>query len=100
PAPVLVCPLGRAAQAALSDWDGLTPATFVGLGNYVDVVTDPRLREAFWHALVLIFFFAVLPVAIGLVLSAVLVRGRVRGLPFFRTVVFLPQVVADRKSVV
>src|SRR5699024_2740070 len=37
---------------------------------------------------------AVLPLGIGLVLAAVLVRGQVRGLPFFRTVVFLPQVIA------
>lgn len=90
----LLYPLGRAAQISLYDWDGLTLATFVGLDNYVDVVTDPRLREAFWHALVLIFFFAVLPLAIGLVLAAVLVRAQVRGLAFFRTVVFLPQVIA------
>lgn len=90
----LLYPLGRAAQISLYDWDGLTLASFVGVDNYVSVVTDPQLREAFWHALVLIFFFAVLPLAIGLVLAAVLVRGKVRGLPFFRTVVFLPQVIA------
>ncbi|QDB79677.1 sugar ABC transporter permease [Georgenia wutianyii] len=90
----LLYPLGRSVQISLYDWDGLSLATFVGLENYVDVVADPKLREAFWHALVLIFFFAVLPVCIGLVLAAVLVRARVRGLAFFRTVVFLPQVIA------
>lgn len=90
----LLYPLGRAVQISLYDWDGLTLATFVGLDNYVDVVTDPQLREAFWHALVLIFFFAILPLAIGLVLAALLVRAQVRGLAFFRTVVFLPQVIA------
>ena len=90
----LLYPLGRAAQISLYDWDGLSLATFVGFDNYVDVFADPRLRGAFWHALVLIFFFAVLPLMIGLVLSAILVRAQVRGLAFFRTVVFLPQVIA------
>jgi raffinose/stachyose/melibiose transport system permease protein len=90
----LLYPLGRAVHLSLFDWDGLTLATFVGLGNYVDVVTDDRLRAAFGHALVLVVFFAVLPTAIGLVLAAVLNRAKVRGLAFFRTVVFLPQVVA------
>ena len=87
-------PLGRAVHLSLFDWDGLTLATFVGLANYAEVGTDPQLRAAFGHSLVLIVFFALLPTAIGLALAAVLTRARVRGLPFFRTVVFLPQVVA------
>jgi raffinose/stachyose/melibiose transport system permease protein len=87
-------PLGRAVHLSLFDWDGLTLATFVGLGNYVEVLTDADLRAAFGHTLVLIVFFALLPTAIGLVLAALLTRARLRGLPFFRTVVFLPQVVA------
>jgi len=90
----LLYPLGRAVQISLYDWDGLSLATFVGAANYVDVATDPKLRAAFGHALVLIFYFAVLPLGIGLVLAALLTRARVRGLGFFRTVVFLPQVVA------
>ena len=91
----LLFPLGRAAQYSLYEWDGLTPgSTFVGLQNYVTVLADPRLREAFGHALVLIFFYAVLPLAIGLVLAPVLTRANVRGLGFFRVVVFLPQVIA------
>ncbi|MGC4154683.1 MAG: sugar ABC transporter permease [Propionicimonas sp.] len=91
----LLFPLGRAAQYSLYEWDGLTPgSTFVGLQNYVTVLADPRLREAFGHALVLIFFYAVLPLAIGLVLAPVLTRANVRGLGFFRVVIFLPQVIA------
>ena len=33
-------PLGRAVHLSLFDWDGLSLATFVGLANYVEVVTD------------------------------------------------------------
>lgn len=90
----LLYPLGRAVHISLFDWDGVSLATFVGLANYGEVFTDPKLREAFLHAFVLIFFFAVLPLLIGLVLSAILIRAQVRGLGFFRTVVFLPQVIA------
>jgi raffinose/stachyose/melibiose transport system permease protein len=90
----MLYPLGRAVHLSLFDWDGLRLATFVGIGNYVDVVTDERLRAAFGHALVLIVFFALLPTTIGLVLAAVLNRAKVRGLGFFRTVVFLPVVIA------
>jgi len=90
----MLVPIARAVQLSVYEWDGLTLGTFVGARNYLAVLGDPALREAFVHALVLIVFFSLLPVALGLVLAAVLHRGRVRGLPFFRTVVFLPQVVA------
>lgn len=87
-------PLLKAVYLSLWHWDGLTLATWAGLSNYADVLGDERLRGAFAHALVLMVFFAVLPLLVGLLLAAVLHRAKVRGLPFFRTVVFLPQVVA------
>ncbi|WP_350348195.1 sugar ABC transporter permease [Agromyces sp. G08B096] len=90
----LLFPLGRAAQYSLFEWDGLGASTFVGLANYAEILQDPRLREAFWHALVLVFFYAVLPLAIGLLLASLLTRAQVRGLGFFRSVIFLPQVIA------
>jgi raffinose/stachyose/melibiose transport system permease protein len=90
----VLAPFGHAFWLSLWEWDGVTPATWVGLDNYADVVSDPALRRAFGHALVLIAFYALLPVAIGLLLAGVLARVRVRGLAFFRTVIFLPQVIA------
>nr|WP_246232764.1 sugar ABC transporter permease [Nakamurella aerolata] len=43
--------------------------------------------------MVLIGFYAVIPLVVGLILAAILHRARVWGLGFFRSVVFLPQVV-------
>lgn len=90
----LLYPLLRAVQISFYDWNGLSLATWVGFDNYAAVLQDEALRASFGHALVLILFFAVLPVLVGLVLASILNRARVRGLPFFRTVVFLPQVIA------
>ncbi|MFD9942886.1 carbohydrate ABC transporter permease [Nonomuraea sp. NPDC059023] len=90
----LLYPIGRAVQLSLYDWDGLTLGTWAGLDNYAAIIADGELRDAFGHALVLMFFYAVLPLAIGLMLAAILNHAKVRGLGFFRTVVFLPQVVA------
>lgn len=90
----LLYPIGRAVHLSLFEWDGISLGTWAGLDNYAAIVADEGLRAAFGHALVLIAFFAVLPVCIGLVLAAVLNHAKVRGLGFFRTVVFLPQVVA------
>jgi raffinose/stachyose/melibiose transport system permease protein len=87
-------PLLRAGWISLFAWDGITVGEWVGLDNYGEVLSDPDLRAAFVHALVLLVFYAFLPVVIGLVLAAAMSRSRVRGLTGFRTVLFLPQVVA------
>ena len=62
-------PLIRAVWLSLYDWDGLTVGTWVGLDNYVHVLGDERLRASFGHALVLMIFFAGLPLVIGLALA-------------------------------
>lgn len=87
-------PLIRAAQFSLYEWSGFGASTFVGLDNYIGLASDPDFRAAIVNALVLIFFYAVLPLIVGLVLAAILRRGQVRGMGFFRTVIFLPQVIA------
>jgi len=43
---------------------------------------------------VLIGFYAVIPVIIGLLLTAALTRTKIRGFRFFRTTLFLPQLIA------
>ncbi len=90
----VLAPLGHALWISLFKWDGLTLGTWVGLDNYGDVVSDPALRDAFVHALVLLIFYAVLPLVVGLLLAGLMARARVRGLALFRTVMFLPQVIA------
>jgi raffinose/stachyose/melibiose transport system permease protein len=90
----VLAPLLHSAWISLFTWDGVTPGEWTGLANYKAVVTDPKLRSAFLHGFVLIAFYALLPVAIGLALAAALSRTRVRGLALFRTVLFLPQVIA------
>lgn len=90
----LLAPLGYAVWLSFYDWDGLGLGTWVGLDNYVAVFTDPQLRAPFVHALVLVVFFSLLPVLLGMLLAALMTRSAVRGAGFFRTVIFLPQVIA------
>lgn len=90
----LLVPLGQTVWLSLLRWDGLTVATWAGADNYRDLLSDPSLRAPFLNALVLLLFYAALPVALGLLLASALTRFRVRGMTFFRTVLFLPQVLA------
>ena len=90
----VLVPLVHSAWISLFAWDGVTGGEWVGLDNYTALVSDADLRAAFVHALVLLVFYAALPIAIGLLLAALMARTRVRGLAAFRTILFLPQVVA------
>lgn len=87
-------PLALTVQYSLYRWDGVGPATWVGLSNYVTVLSEPRLLETLFNAFRLVFFFSLIPVGLGLVTASVIQRvatGRLGTIS--RTVLFLPQVI-------
>ncbi len=89
-------PAVQTAQYSLFRWNGIGPSTWVGLQNYAELFTDSVLRSSFLHAGVLIFFYAVIPLVLALFLTAIISRGaNLRGMSLFRTMLFLPQVVAS-----
>ena len=87
-------PLAYTTWLSFFDWDGLTVGTWVGLDNYDEVLSDPDIRASFVHSFELIVFYAVLPCILGLLLVSVIAHGRVRGVTFFRAVLFMPQTIA------
>jgi raffinose/stachyose/melibiose transport system permease protein len=87
-------PLLYTAWLSFFDWDGLTVGRWIGLDNYDEVLSDPDIRASFVHSFVLILFYAVLPCILGLVLASLIAHSRVRGVTFFRAVLFLPQTIA------
>jgi raffinose/stachyose/melibiose transport system permease protein len=87
-------PLVYTTWLSFFDWDGLTVGTWTGLDNYDEVLSDPDIRASFVHSFELIFFYAILPVVLGLLLASVIAHSRVRGATFFRAVLFLPQTIA------
>jgi raffinose/stachyose/melibiose transport system permease protein len=87
-------PLALTFQYSLYRWDGVGPATFVGLANYRDVISEPRLVQTLFNAFRLVIFFSLIPVSLGLV-TAALIQRVARGWlgTVSRTVLFLPQVI-------
>ncbi len=74
-------------------WDGVTVGTWTGFSNYLSVAQNPALRGAVLHAFVLVVFFAAIPIAVGLLMAALLGRRRRRGMTVFRVLFFVPQIV-------
>lgn len=88
----VIYPALNTIQLSFLDWDGVQVPTVVGLDNYAQIFQNPELYRSVLNALVLIVFFTVIPVAVGLVMTALLMGKVRRGMTFFRTVFFLPQV--------
>ena len=87
-------PLALTLQYSLYRWDGVGPATFVGLSNYGTVLSEPRLVQTLFNAFRLVVFFCIIPVTLGLITASIIARvatGRLGTLS--RTVLFLPQVI-------
>jgi raffinose/stachyose/melibiose transport system permease protein len=87
-------PIAHTVWLSFFAWDGITVGEWVGLDNYADILSDQELRRAFGHSAVMLVFYCVLPVGIGLVLAAILARTRLRGMTVFRAALFVPYAVA------
>ena len=62
----VLLPLALTFQYSLYRWDGIGPSQWVGLDNYVTVLTDPDLVGVILNAFKLIVFFSLIPVGLGL----------------------------------
>ena len=80
---------------SLTEYRVLTPPKFVGLDNYIQLLGD---KDYFWPALGnTLFLFLELPVALILGLAlALLLDQKVKGMTFYRTVLFLPSTKKSR----
>lgn len=87
-----VVPLGQAAFLSFYEWNGITDRQFIGFENYSSVFTDPKIREALQHSLVLIIFYAILPISIALAVVGLMVRARIRGQSVYRAILFTPTI--------
>jgi ABC-type sugar transport system permease subunit len=88
----LAVPVGQAVYYSMTNWNGLTPATWIGPSAYAEVFEDP----IFWRVLqnnALLLLAIPFAIGIPLVIAAVL-HEHVRGWRFFRSVYFLPTAVS------
>ena len=92
---IVIGPLCQTVWYSFYKWDGITTATWVGFTNYTTFFTEPQFVASLGHVVVLVAFFALLPISLGLLSAALLSRKRVRGESAFRWVLFLPQVLTS-----
>ncbi|MEU0096709.1 sugar ABC transporter permease [Kribbella sp. NPDC006257] len=89
----LLGPMIASVYISMTDWDSFTPPHWVGLDNYVQLLTDDPV---FWKALTNTFYYAAISVPLGLVIGLWLANLLNKGIRFrklFRTLIYLPTLV-------
>jgi raffinose/stachyose/melibiose transport system permease protein len=86
----VLVPLVKGVRLSLYAWDGVTDQSWIGFENFRTIAEDSAFRAAFVHAFVLIIFFSLLPIVIGLLIAGVASRAPIRGFVTFRTILFIP----------
>jgi raffinose/stachyose/melibiose transport system permease protein len=90
----VIYPLAATVRLSFYEWNGLTPASFNGLGNYEALLEDRLFRSALTHNALFLVFYTVIPVVVALLLTSLLAQERpVRGLTLYRVGLFVPQVI-------
>jgi cellobiose transport system permease protein len=79
---------------SLHKWTGYTPMEFVGLKNYVRILTtDAYFLKSVLNTLILTLEFLPISIILGLVLAVLLFNRHIRAKRFYQVVNFLPYIV-------
>ncbi len=89
----MAAPLFDSLRLSLYTGEGFSPTTFVGLGNYIELFTNPlwveRFSGAVLHTCIFFGIHMVVQNSLGL-FFAVLLSSKFMGRDFFRTIIFTP----------
>jgi len=86
-------PVGVAVFMSLFKWNMISPAQFIGLGNYYFMFFQDHL---FWQSVSVMFLYTLTSVPLQLALAfsmALLLNTKVRGMGIFRTIYYLPSLI-------
>ena len=87
----VIGPMIGAAWVSLTEWNLLSPAVFVGLDNYAQLLADPETADVFLHTLYYIVGY--LPIVyVGALALALALNTALKGRSFLRGIYFLPVV--------
>lgn len=91
----VLLPIVNTARYSLFNWTGFSEPTYIGFQNYVELFRDNDFWRSISNNFFFVTFYSILPILLGLFLTALLSRGTLRGMALFRTGLFIPQVMSS-----
>lgn len=89
---VVIVPLFYGVYYSFTNWDGINPAQFEGVTNYINLLSDKGFANALWFTTKFAIISIILINALGLGL-ALLVTQKLKGSNILRTVFFMPNLI-------
>ncbi|MDA1283699.1 MAG: carbohydrate ABC transporter permease [Candidatus Puniceispirillales bacterium] len=87
-------PLADTFYTSFTQWSGIGEKKWVGLENYYNNLNDVKIISSIKHSFILIIFYSFFPIIIGLAIAGIMVRVKVKGIAFYRAILFLPQILS------
>ena len=86
-------PIFQSLAISLYEWDGLSPAIYIGFANYVELLDDEQFYTALWNNVRwLVTFMLALPVGLAL---ALFLNQKVFGIRAVKSIFFFPFVISQ-----
>ncbi|WP_315096127.1 sugar ABC transporter permease [uncultured Cellulomonas sp.] len=95
---ITIGPMVASGYLSFTDYDLLQSPSWVGLENYTRLFEDPRLLNSLRVTFTYVFTAVPLQLVAALALALVLDRG-LKGLPFYRSVLYLPSLLGGSVAV-
>ena len=89
----MAAPMADAVLLSLQNWDGMRPPSWVGFGNYLNLMRDETFYRALWHTAYFTICTVILQTILPLLIASLLSSG-VRGSTAFRTLYFMPVIIS------
>lgn len=84
-------PIVFAFVLAFMKWDGVNAIEFIGLDNFIRLLSDEKFIDSFWHTIIYVICKVPLTLVCSLAL-AILLNSKIFGRNFFRAVNFFPYI--------
>ncbi|PYG29252.1 carbohydrate ABC transporter permease [Pelagimonas varians] len=89
----VVFPIFQSFNISLYEWDGLGEATYIGAGNYQELLTDRNFEISLWNNVKwLVLYLLAIPAGL---LIALLLNQTVPGIRLYKSLFFFPFVISQ-----
>ena len=89
----VIAPIFQSIWISFFEWDGIGEKTFIGLGNYAELLEDPQFWTSLWNnVLWLVFFMLAVPIGLGV---ALFLNQQVLGIRAVKSLFFFPFVISQ-----
>ncbi len=91
----LIYPFINTFFYSLCAWDGFGKKKFIGLENYINLIQDLKFWSSFNANIIYILMYSLIPTILGLIIASLIGRTDLKGVRIYRTIFFMPQVIAS-----